>query len=63
MNVKRFYYVVAKGSQIVHRKYGNRSEGPTACGRHAAPGWLVSTLTRRAWLTQYRLCKHCERAE
>lgn len=61
--MKRFHYVVAPGSRIVHRVYNKTAgviEGDrTACGRIVPLGWSLRAELSR-W-TRLRRCKKCEK--
>jgi len=58
MRLKRFIYVASPGGNTVHVKFGNTSEGPTACGRQAEKGWKY--WKRYLWRqTNLKLCKVC----
>lgn len=55
--MKRFIFVRAPNSRVVHRYYHGKSEGPAACGTQVRKGW--SWFEKRTPETP--VCKRCDR--
>ena len=58
--VKRFRWVFGNRSKVKHIKYGDGSEGPTACGVFARKGWSWQVGNMPA--ITLPVCKRCEAA-